>query len=243
MPDNRMTPDAHQGLALGLDDEVFARLEAKPRDPPKDKQKEEIERCAADPEYFIDTYCWIYDNATAQWIPFRLWPGQAQVIWLIMGAKYTVILKARQEGLTWLVGVALTIWYMIFRPIAEVLLFSQRDDEAIKVLDRVRGMYARLPDWLKKHGDLNLAVTTDAAHELRLANGSGAQALPASTGGRSNAATFAVVDEADFISDPGALVNFVKPTIDAGENKLVVLSTVNKSTPGSYFQRDRKSVV
>ena len=80
-------------------------------------------------------------------------------------------------------------------------------------------------------------ITTDSEHEFKLSNGSRVQALPATTGGRSNAATDVVIDEADFVSDLATLISNARPTIDAGTNQMIVLSTVNEETPGSYFQQ------
>jgi hypothetical protein len=212
-------------------EEALALTLARPRKPTKEWIESEMAKCAADPVYFIVTYCYIYDSLTSSWIKFNLWPGQITALNMNQVAKYLVVLKARQEGLTWLLGTARPLWKMLFRPIAEILLFSQRDDEATKLLDRVRGMYERLPDWMRLH------ISTDSAHEFRLENGSGAQALPATTGGRSNAATDVVIDEADFVEDLRTLVSFAKPTIDAGDNKMCLLSTVNDMTPGSYYQQ------
>jgi len=212
------------------------RIDNLPRPPSQSDIAMELERCGRDVEYFIDTYCQIYDNASSAWIPFKLWDGQREALRTVVANKYTIVLKARQEGLSWLLGDAYPLWKMIFRPIAQVLMFSQRDDEAIKILDRMKGTYERLPEWMKP------GTRTNAAHEFVLNNGSAAQALPASTGGRSNAATYVFIDEADFIEHPAALVNFAKPTVDVGDNQLVLNSTVNKDTPGSYFQRLYASV-
>ena len=43
--------------------------------------------------------------------------------------RLTVVLKARQLGFSWLV-VCYSLWLMMFRSSATVLLFSKRDDEA-----------------------------------------------------------------------------------------------------------------
>ena len=45
----------------------------------------------------------------------------------------TVILKARQLGLSWLV-VGWALWLMLFQPAATVLFFSKRDQEAVLLL-------------------------------------------------------------------------------------------------------------
>lgn len=195
------------------------------------QQDTERTRCGRDPVYFINTYCQIYDNVVQNWIPFTLWPAQIRALAMVMGHKYSIALKARQEGFTWLLGVAYPLWQMMFAPIAEVLLFSQRDDEAVAVLERLRGMIQHLPDWLQP------PLRSDNDHELRLRNGSGALALPASTGGRSKTATYVFADEGAFIEVMERLMSFVKPTIDPGLNKLVTVSTANDEDPNCYFHR------
>jgi hypothetical protein len=203
---------------------------ARPRALTKEQIEAELARCAADPIYFIRRYVYIFDNATQGWILFNLWPAQEETIRQWLANKFLVVMKARQEGFTWLLGDALTLWQMIHHPIQEVLVFSQREDEAKKLLDRIIGTYERLPNWMKPE------IKTQNTTEFRLANGSGVQALPGTAGGRSNAATYVVVDEADFVENLGRLISYAKPTIDAGKNKMVVLSTVNDGVQGSFFQ-------
>lgn len=194
--------------------------------------KERIEwlKCRARPTYFLDRYGWVYDATARTWLPFRLWPSQREALAALDGHRLSIALKARQLGLTWLV-VGYGLWQMLFRPQATLLLFSKRDDEAVHLLaSRLRGMYRRLPAWLRCRDELKVA-----AHEWRLSNGSTALAFP-TTGGRSYTATLAIVDEADFAPDLGALLNAVKPTIDAG-GRLILLSTADKSRPESEFKR------
>lgn len=180
--------------------------------------------------YWIDTYGRLYDATERAWGPMRLWPSQLPVADALQEHRLVVMLKARQLGMSWLtVGYAL--WLMLFRPEATALLFSRRDDEAVHLLSfRLRGMYDRLPDWMRARREVQ-----SNAHELRLSNGSAALAFP-TTGGRSYTATIAVVDEADHAENLDALLDAVKPTIDGG-GSLVLLSTVNKDRPGSPFQR------
>lgn len=144
--------------------------------------------------------------------------------------RLVIVLKARQIGLTW-TCLAYALWLMLFRPAATVLLFSRRDDESVHLLDfRLKGMYSRLPDWMRAR-----AVVKDNGHTWELSNGSMALAFP-TTAGDSYTATLVIVDEADLVPDMGRLMNAVKPTIDGG-GSMVLLSRVNKDTPGSEFQR------
>jgi hypothetical protein len=126
---------------------------------------------------------------------------------------------------------AFALWLLLFHPIATVLLFSRRDDEAVDLLAvRLRGMHKRLPVWLQASG-----FTTDNDHEWGLASGSRALAFP-TTAGDSYTATLVVVDEADLCPDLDRLMRAVKPTIDGG-GRMILLSRADKSKPESAFKR------
>jgi hypothetical protein len=190
----------------------------------------ELRKCRKSPAYFLDTYGQIYDATLRAWLPFRLWPAQLQTIETIADHRLTVILKARQLGLTWLL-LGYALWLMLFRPAATVLLFSRRDEEAVDLLrTRLRGMYERLPAWfaVKSFG-------VDNDHEWQLSNGSRVLAFP-TTAGDSYTATLAIVDEADLVPDLDRLMRAVKPTIDGG-GRMVLLSRADKTQPQSSFKR------
>lgn len=194
-------------------------------------EKEEIGKCYASTRYFIQNYCYIYDSVESGWIKFELWPMQVQALKTIDKYQESVILKARQIGLTWLV-LGKALWQMIFRPIASISIFSKRDVDAIYLLseERLRGMYLRLPDFmLEGHG-----VTTDNAHEWGLENGSTARCFPTNAGD-SYTSTLAIVDEADLAEDLNGLLRRVKPTIDNG-GKIILLSRPDKEKPVSDFK-------
>lgn len=194
-----------------------------------EEQVIEIVKCFQSPVYFIKNYVHILDSVERDWIKFDLWPAQEEAIWKIHSNQQTIILKARQIGLTWcLLGYSL--WSMLFQPVAEVLLFSKRDDEAVNLLDnRFKGIYKLLPEWLKTK------VVIDNTHAYGFSNGSTARAFP-TTGGDSYTATLAIVDEADLVPNFNALTRAVKPTIDNG-GKFVLLSRADKDTPNSEFKK------
>ena len=196
----------------------------------QNEQRLEVAKCYKSARYFIDTHCQIYDATVREWLPFRLGPAQRVALTAIVDNRLVVMLKARQLGLTWLV-LAYSLWLMVFRPAATVLLFSRRDDEAVYLLDeRLKGMWRRLPDWLRS----SYAAPKDAAHEWGLSNGSTAYAFP-TTAGDTYTATLAVIDEADLVPDLGRLMTAVKPTIDGG-GQMILLSRANKAEPESHFK-------
>jgi hypothetical protein len=195
--------------------------------------EEALHRCAEDPAYFIDQYCHIYDGETRDYIRFRLLPEQVEALATIHGNQSTIVLKARQLGLSW-IGVCYAVWQMIFQPIANVLLFSKGDAEAKELSKRLEEVLNRLPEWMSPK-------FTRTAHSIDMVNGSRARSFP-TTSGESYTATLAIIDEADKLppstASGGALATMlarVKPTIDAG-GKLVLISTVDKSKPQSLFK-------
>lgn len=195
-----------------------------------EQQKAEWLICAESPLHFAHSYCQIFDSEEKGWIPFELWPAQAKTLKTIQNERLTIILKARQLGLTWLC-LSYALWQMIFHPQAEVLMFSRRDDEAIFLLDdRMKGMYNRLPVWMQAKSILN-----SNSHEFGLSNGSTARAFPTGAGD-SYTATLAIVDEADLIPDFNKLMRAVKPTIDTG-GRMILLSRTDKTKPQSEFKR------
>ena len=196
-----------------------------------EREKVELAKCSADAHYFIDTYCIIEDKARREWIPFRLWPAQFRTLTQIIAHRLFIILKARQLGLTWLL-ICYGLWMMLFRPGSGVLLFSRRDDEAAKLLDRLRQCHLRLPRFMRA------TVGTDNDHELEFVElGSGAQAFPTTKhSGRSYTATLVVVDEADHIRWLRQLITAVKATIEGG-GQLGLIGTSDKEHPSSEFKR------
>jgi hypothetical protein len=190
----------------------------------------EIRKCRNSPAYFLDRYGHIYDAVSADWVPFRLWPAQFKALDTIVAQRLTVILKARQLGLTWLV-LGYALWLVLLCPAVTVLLFSRRDDEAADLLGtRLRGLYERLPTWLRVQSFL-----VDNDHEWHLSNGSRVLAFP-TTAGDSYTASLVIVDEADLVPDLDQLMRAVKPTIDGG-GRMVLLSRADKTRPQSPFKR------
>jgi hypothetical protein len=181
-------------------------------------------------EYWIETYVQIYNATTREWLPFALWPAQVETLETLRDTHQLIILKARQLGLSWLT-LCYVLWQMLFRKEATILIFSKRDEEAVELLDnRLKGIHQRLPSWMQAR-----AIQADDKHTWALSNGSSAKAFP-TTGGRSYTGSIVLVDEADFIQDLDALLNAVKPTVDAG-GQLILISTVDKSKPQSPFKR------
>lgn len=179
--------------------------------------------------YWLLNYVYIFNATDKSWVRFDLWPAQFDVLDKIAQERQSIVLKARQLGLSWLT-LCYALHSMIFHPAATILMFSKRDDEAIELLSRLKDIYERLPRWMQAR-----SIMADSQHDWELSNGSSAKSFP-STGGRSYTGSLVIVDEADFVQDLDGLINAVKPTIDAG-GQMIMISTVDKSRPESPFKR------
>jgi hypothetical protein len=189
------------------------------------------EQCRRDFTRFVG-YCQILSETagpSADWMPFELWPAQREVARQFQDHRLLVVLKARQLGLTWL-ALSFALWHVLLHPVATVLVFSRRDDEAVDLLRRLKEMAKRLPPWLAPP-----RVERDNDHEWALVGGPRVLAFP-TTAGDSYTGTLAVVDEADLVPDLDRLLRSVKPTIDA-RGRLLLVSRADKGQPESAFKR------
>src|SRR5688500_15517344 len=128
-------------------------------------------KCYTDVRYFAMRYGWLYSATEQAWLPFTLWPAQMATLRRMADERLLVVLKARQLGISWLCLVY-ALWLLIYQAPATVLLFSLREAEAVDLLERLRGMYARLPRWMQAR-----RVTRQNETVWTLSNGSRALAF------------------------------------------------------------------
>lgn len=146
--------------------------------------------------------------------------------------KYRIvdILKARQLGITWaLMGYAEHI--ATVNDNALILMLSQGEKDAYKLIDKVKFIHRNLPGFLKKeqgHPD---------SRELHDFKGSDSriEALPSTQkAGRGTDATLIIRDELAFHPYGKENFNAISPAIDAG-GQLINLSTIDKWDTENHF--------
>lgn len=94
------------------------------------------------------------DNKTGDTFEFRVsdedieekvgWSWQRRILDWWMGTDKTIVLKARQLGVTWLSS-GLALWYLLYRPGSKVLAVSINEEEASKVVNRTFDQMLSLP--------------------------------------------------------------------------------------------------
>lgn len=190
-------------------------------------RERERRRCAQSAFYLIQQYGSI-EPPVGKPQPFELWDAQIDVLNVLSNETRVYVLKARRLGLSWLV-LHYALWLAGFdleNEHARVLFLSKNQGDAGKMLDRVKRIHARLPEFLRPSiGDSDSATTFD----IRSASILSLPATPSAA--RQETATFVVLDEFAFVQNGKAadIWTAVQPTIEGG-GKLAVVSTGQGTT-------------
>jgi len=196
---------------------------------------EERARCKADPGHFIDRYCMLQDQATEQAIPFRLYPCQADVLEQIHAQDRSIVLKARQLGLTWL-SAAYALWLTLFRAQQTVLVISIKEELAKEYMDRVKFIFDHLPEDLKPAVYKRTESILWFGREIPDTQGnakvvglnSQIKSVPTSKeAGRSKTLSLLVLDEGAFIENADSIWRAAEPALEQSNGKAIVISTAN----------------
>lgn len=189
------------------------------------EQVEEYLKCAHDPIYFIEKYCYIV-SLDHGLIPFKLYECQLEKVKIIHENRRVILMEGRQQGKT-TTSAAYILWYTLFQEAKTVAILANKATAAREVLNRYQTMYENLPQWLQQ------GVTTWNKGDIELENGSKVfTAATTSSGIRGKSVNMLYVDEAAIIPNTVAEQFFtsVYPTISAGQTTKILLS----STPLGY---------
>lgn len=108
-----------------------------------------VEAAALDPAVFVDRFCWLQPKEGGPAERFRLRDYQQETLHLFDTEQRTLVLKARQLGMSWLAD-AYALWLASFNSGITVLMFSVGLREAKEELKRVKFMHQRLPDAVRR---------------------------------------------------------------------------------------------
>ena len=189
--------------------------------------KEEYQKCASDPIYFMKKYCMIQHPVRGK-IPFHLFPFQEDTLKEFKNHRYNIILKSRQTGISTLTA-GFSLWKMLFNDDYNVLVIATKQEVAKNLVTKVRVMNQYLPTWLK------LETVEDNKLSLRYSNGSQIKATSAAgDAGRSEALSLLVFDEAAFIDKIEEIWVSAQSTLSTG-GSAIILSTPNGV--GNFFHK------
>lgn len=96
----------------------------------------EIEYCRDHLVYFVESYGHIEDRDSAEVVvPFRLWKEQKEALENMRTHKWTIVLKARQLGISWLV-LHYAVWLLLCFQGRSVIGLSKSETEAKELIRR-----------------------------------------------------------------------------------------------------------
>jgi hypothetical protein len=189
---------------------------------------QEIVRCGRDPVYFTNNYAKISEPMRGL-IPFELYDFQREALGYFNEHRFSVILKARQLGISTTVA-AYVCWLMLFQREKNVLVVATKLSTATNLVKKIKSIHKHLPAWLKI-ADININNRTS----FELTNGSQVKASSTSgDAGRSEALSLLVVDEAAFVEGMDELWAGLYPTLSTG-GRCIALSTPNGV--GNWFHK------
>lgn len=188
--------------------------------------------------YFCNTYAFIEDKDTHQFVKFVPYDCQIDIIKAVIKGEWLAILKARRIGITWLF-VVYAVWLCVFHSNRSVLVMNQGKEYAYEFIDRVRQVIQRLPAYLQPQ------IPVDNAAELKLGgqlHGSSIRALAATKkAAHSLAADLVLMDEAGHMEYCGVCRSAAQPTVETSHGVMVLLTT--SSGPNGDFYDVYKAAV
>ena len=194
----------------------------------KKETLKEIIKCGKDPVYFINNFAKI-PHPIKGLIPFKTYQYQADLLQNFNDYRFTVILKARQLGISTITA-AYIAWLMMFHRDKNVLVMATKFTTAANLVKKVKAIIRYLPDWVRIS-----QVSIDNRTSFEISNGSQIKASSTSAdAGRSEALSLLVVDEAAHVENLDELWTGLYPTLSTG-GRCIALSTPNGV--GNWFHK------
>tara|TARA_R110000751_G_scaffold130890_3_gene232990 strand:+ start:714 stop:2303 length:1590 start_codon:yes stop_codon:yes gene_type:complete len=188
----------------------------------------EILKSGKDPVYFINNYARI-SHPIDGLIPFKTYPYQADLLQDFNDYRFTVILKARQLGIS-TIAAAYVVWLMLFHRDKNILVMATKFKTASNLVKKVKAIMKNLPEWI-----IISEISIDNRSSFELSNGSQIQAASTSgDAGRSEALSLLVIDEAAHVENLDELWPGLYPTISTG-GRVIALST--PKGVGNWFHK------
>lgn len=187
------------------------------------KIKQELQRCAKDPAYFISNYVKT-SHASRGLIDLKLFDFQKDLVHDLQHNRFNIILKARQLGISTVTS-GYILWLMLFRRNKNILVVATKVGTAANIVKKVQQMYENLPEWIV----ISKPITNNKT-EFELENRSRIKAESTEkSSGRSEAVSLLVIDEAAHVANldgDDGLWTGIYPTLSTGGG-CIAISTPN----------------
>lgn len=192
-----------------------------------------LQRSKKDTAHFIECFCHIEDrDVEGVIVPFRLWDSQREALKAFEQNRLTVVLKARQLGLTWL-ALCYAAKKMYCQEGYSVIALSRTENEAKELVRRMTVIFENMPELVSREGDGRRVLSgTTLSVELSGKAPSTFKAMPSTpSAGRSFTANLILLDEWAFQQYAHEIWTAAFPTINRPTGGQVIgLSTMARGT-------------
>lgn len=179
----------------------------------------------------------VEDPDTGGAIPFDLWPAQERALKEMHENRLSVVLKARQLGLSWL-ALAYAAHQLVYKPGFRITALSKDGEAAKELVRRMILIFNNVPSWVAiyKKPDKFVPGWEGTTERVNLFHPGGEistfQALTASKdAGRTFSSGLVIIDEWAFQEYAYEIWNAAYPTINRpGGGKLIGISTGERGT-------------
>ena len=114
----------------------------------------EIRYCSEDLVYFVLNYGHIEDRDSEEVIQaFKLWPEQIEALKAMQTHKHSIVLKARQLGISWLV-LHYAAWLLLCHTGRSVIGMSRSENEAMELVRRLAVIYRNMPELIAEKNNV-----------------------------------------------------------------------------------------
>ncbi len=188
----------------------------------------EYRECAQSPIYTLLNYGYLKHivKGRMKWIPYD-W--QIELIEGLFEGRNYVILKSRQVGASWTIAFYVA-WLIHFRPDIEILLLSQNEKKAIKLLYKVRFICVNFPDFIRREFNADSKLRLSVIHRRSGGDVSSESSVDSltttSSSGRGDTAAFIFMDEMAHMERSDEVYTAVKPATSHG-GQIVIASSPN----------------
>ena len=117
-------------------------------------REKELNKCREKLLYFVRSYGHIEDrDSTEVVVPFELWDAQADALEKFKDNRRSIVLKARQLGISWLV-LHYAVWVML-KPHKSVIGLSENEEKAKELVRRMADVIlTSMPELVAKKGEI-----------------------------------------------------------------------------------------
>lgn len=178
----------------------------------------EYMKCAADPIYFAENYVKVVHPDRGLEL-IKLYDYQKRIIKSYLNGRFTVVNTSRQAGKT-TTATIIILHYILFNEYKTVALTANKGDSAREILSRIQIGFENLPKWLQQ------GVVEWNKGSVYLENGCKVFAGATSSSSiRGQTVQLLYIDETAFVENWDEFFSSVFPTITAGKDTKVLLTS------------------